>query len=216
MKPVAYNQGMDDIRVLVLADDPLARAGLATMLAGRPSSDVVGQVDGTDAGAAIDVYRPDVAVWDLGWDPIDSLNGLAALDGGAVPVVTLVPDESQVQLAWAAGARGVLLRDVDAGTMDAAVSAAASDVAVFDPQLSPPSPPLVGPSDGQLAELLTPRELDVLKLLAEGLPNKQIAHRLDISDHTVKFQVNGLLRKLGAHSRTEAVTVATRSGLIHL
>jgi DNA-binding NarL/FixJ family response regulator len=207
---------MDDIRVLVLADDPLARAGLATMLAGRAGTDVVGQVDGTDPVEAIGVYRPDVVAWDLGWDPVDALDRLSALDGVAVPVLGLVSDESQVQRAWAAGARGVLLRDVDAETMDAAVAAVASGVAVFDPQLSPPSLPLVSPPDGQLAEQLTPRELDVLKLLAEGLPNKQIADRLDISDHTVKFHVNGLLRKLGAHSRTEAVTVATRSGLIHL
>lgn len=207
---------MDDIRVLVLADDPLARAGLATMLAGRRGSDVVGQVDGTDALADIGVYRPDVVVWDLGWDPVDALDRLSALDGEPTPVVALVPDGSQVQRAWAAGARGVLLRDVDAETMDAAVAAVASGIAVFDPQLSSPSPPLVGPAGGQLADQLTPRELDVLRLLAEGLPNKQIAHRLDISDHTVKFHVNALLRKLGAHSRTEAVTVATRLGLIHL
>ena len=89
-------------------------------------------------------------------------------------------------------------------------------MSVFDPDVPPPAPAVTGQNRAQPAEDLTPRELDVLRLVAEGLPNKEIAHRLDISEHTVKFHVNALLRKLGAHSRTEAVTAATRSGLILL
>ena len=82
--------------------------------------------------------------------------------------------------------------------------------------IAPPSPPLVGPADARLAEQLTPRELDVLKLLAEGLPNKGVASRLEVSEHTVKCHVNSIMGKLNAQSRTEAVILATRLGLLPL
>ena len=87
---------------------------------------------------------------------------------------------------------------------------------VLDPNLAAAVLPEIGRMPGRPMEELTPRELEVLRLLAEGLPNKTIAHRLDISEHTVKFHVNSILSKLGAHSRTEAVINATRLGLILL
>jgi DNA-binding NarL/FixJ family response regulator len=94
--------------------------------------------------------------------------------------------------------------------------AAAQGLVVLDPSLSNPALLARDPSSPSLVEELTPRELQVLELLAEGLPNKVIARRLGISDHTVKFHVNAVLGKLGAQSRTEAVVRATRLGLILL
>jgi len=134
-----------------------------------------------------------------------------------VPTVVLAPDASHASEAWAAGARGVLPRDVDGATLMGALVAVSRGLAVLDPErasglFTPDSDESVSPALGEL----TPRETQVLGLIADGLPNKTIAVRLDISEHTVKFHVNAILGKLGAQSRTEAVTRATRMGLIIL
>jgi two-component system nitrate/nitrite response regulator NarL len=125
--------------------------------------------------------------------------------------VALLPDATQAADAWAAGARGLLLRSADAPHLLTAIKAVGQGLAVLDPALAGalpldrPRPP---------TDDLTPRERDVLRLLAEGLSNKGIAQRLSISDHTVKFHLNAILSKLNAQSRTEAVVTAIRLGLI--
>ena len=126
-----------------------------------------------------------------------------------------MPDESYADDVWIAEVNGLLFRDVDSDTLISTVVAAARGSTVYDPTLGHTktrqhhverSP--IDPID------LTSREREVLDLIAEGLPNKAIASRLDISEHTVKFHVNSILNKLGAQSRTEVVTLATRMGLI--
>ena len=208
---------MTGLRVLIVADDPLARAGLATMVADEQGHTVAGQT-GSDAGipALLDVYQPDVLLWDLGWDPGPSLDRLADLQGTDIPVVALLPDETNASEALAAGARGVLLRDTDGAVLPSALSAVAAGLVVLDSTLAPAVPPADSGPPSPPAEPLTSRESQVLRLMAEGLPNKAIAHRLDISEHTVKFHVNSILAKLSAQSRTEAVVRATRQGLIPL
>jgi DNA-binding NarL/FixJ family response regulator len=216
---------VNDLRVLIVADDPLARAGLGALLADRPGWVVVGQVaEDADLSSALDVYHPDVVVWDLGWDrvspsstsPAADLERLAELGDAAPPIVALLPDETYAAGAQIAGARGLLTRDISAERLLAAMMAAAQDLVVLDPALLAPVLSTRDPSSPVLVEELTPRELEVLDLLAEGLSNKAIAHRLSISDHTVKFHVNAVMGKLGAQSRTEAVVRATRLGLILL
>ncbi|MBE7473689.1 MAG: DNA-binding response regulator [Anaerolineae bacterium] len=221
--PTQANQ----LRVLVIADDPLARAGLATLLAEQPELTIVGRVAVTaDLSTQLDVYRPDVLLFDLGWDPsaprpgsnpaATSLDSLADLREAGLPIVALLPDETYSNPAWTAGARSLLLRHAEPEKIQAALLAVIQGLVALDPSLtatvlSTPEtelPPLTDP--------LTPRELEVLQLLAEGLPNKAIARRLDISDHTVKFHVNAILSKLNAQSRTDAVVRATRLGLILL
>jgi len=203
---------MNKPRVLIVADDPLARAGLAALLADQDGCVVVGQVAATeDALASLDVYRPEVILWDSGWDPDLMSDRLLRFAEGGVPVVALLSDISQVADVWTAGARGLLRRDTGPTALLTAIAAAAQGLAVIDPTLAP-ALPLGRPES--LSEALTPRELEVLRLLAEGLPNKAIALRLDISEHTVKFHLNAILGKLGAQSRTEAVVRAIRLGLI--
>jgi DNA-binding NarL/FixJ family response regulator len=141
---------------------------------------------------------------------------LAELGDAGPPVVALITDEIQALEARTAGARGLLLRDTSAERLVAALTAAARDLIVLDPPLAVPMLGARDPSSPTPVEDLTPRELEVLGLLAEGLPNKAIARRLGISEHTVKFHVNAVLGKLGAQSRTEAVVRATRLGLILL
>ena len=213
---------MAELRVLIVADNLLARAGLAALLAEQSSFMVVGQVAGGDMLADdLDVYRPDVLVWDFGWEPKAAQERLADLiddlDESSPPVLVLLPDEERVAevvplLRAATG--GLLLRESDSDQLIAALGAIAEGLLVFDPLLatfpagdSQPEPPV---------DSLTPRELEVLQLLAEGLANKMIAQRLGISDHTVKFHVNAIMTKLNAQSRTEAVVSATRLGLIML
>ena len=207
----------NDLLVLIVASDPLARAGLAALLADQPGCSVVGQVTGeADVAAAIDIYRPDVVIWDLGWNAALALEHLADLEGANPPIVALLPDETHVADAWTAGARGLLLRRSDPAGLVATLLAVVQGLVVLDPELASAVPPARDRAPAPVMGDLTPREQEVLGLLAEGLPNKSIAHRLSISEHTVKFHVNAILGKLGAQSRTEAVTRATRLGLILL
>jgi DNA-binding NarL/FixJ family response regulator len=201
--------------VLIVASDPLARAGLATLLADQPGCTVVGRVAAeTDLVAALDVYQPDIIVWDLGWEPdLTNLPDFKELD---LPVVVLLPDETRAAEAWMAGARGLLLRDVEVERLLAAIQAAYQDLVIVDPSLAPALLSTKFPDYAHPIEELSPRELEVLQLLAEGLPNKAIAYQLNISEHTVKFHVNAIMGKLGAQSRTEAAVRAARLGLILL
>lgn len=212
---------LEDLRVLVVADDPLARAGLAVLLSEQPGCTVVGQISGLgDLPAQAAVYRPDVVLWDLGWErPPDleaSLEQVGELAEDGLPVVALLPDEAQAPEVRASGVRGLLLRDAGAETLQAALQAVSQGLVVLDPSLVLSLSSLIEPGLESLVEELTPRETEVLQLLADGLTNKAIAQRLGISDHTVKFHVNAILGKLGAQSRTEAVVRATRLGLLLL
>jgi DNA-binding NarL/FixJ family response regulator len=207
----------DTLRVLIVANDPLARAGLATLLTGQPGCIVVGQIaTGTDLAAEVEVYRPDVLLWDLGWEPASSPDHLEALEEVQLPRVALLPDETNAAELWAGGLTGLLFRDANADRLIVALLAVRHGLAALEPELVPALRPNRAPATEPLLEELTPREVEVLRLMAEGLPNKAIARRLDISEHTVKFHVNAILSKLAAQSRTEAVVRATRLGLLLL
>ena len=114
------------------------------------------------------------------------------------------------------GVRGIQRRDADADRIVAAVEAVDAGLVALDPDLAATVLPRGGPPRTPPRDGLTAREQQVLELMAEGLPNKTIADRLGISEHTVKFHVNSILAKLGVQSRTEAVVSATRLGLILL
>jgi len=129
------------------------------------------------------------------------------------PVVLLSPelDTQAIALIRRAGAGAMLQSDASPEQIVQAIKSVAADLMVFDRALGAPN------SDEQLlADQLTPRELEVLQLLADGLGNKEIALKLNISEHTIKFHTRSILGKLGATSRTEAVTRGLRSGLIEL
>jgi DNA-binding NarL/FixJ family response regulator len=217
---------MRELRVLITADDPLARAGLATLLADQPDCTVVGQVTSADLAAMLEVYRPDVILWDVGWDAgpgamaalRSALDALAEFGDSGPPVAALLPGDQRVAEVWAAGVRGLLPREVEVERLVAALHTVAHQLAVLDPAFaSSVIPDQFSPAnETPLSEDLTPRESEVLELLAEGLPNKAIALRLGISEHTVKFHINALMGKLGAQSRTDAVVRATRRGLLIL
>ena len=196
----------EPIQVALLTDDPLLRAGLSSLLAQAGSIDVVER----------DVAE--VALWDAGVDGQKALARLAEIRSIDLPVVAVVGDHAHVTPALAAGARGVILRDQVGPGIRAALAAVRSGLTVVDSALAhalvPAAP--VKTSNGKGRGELTERERQVVQLLSEGLSNKLIADRLGISDHTAKFHVNGVMMKLGASTRTEAVVEAMRRGLIQL
>ena len=201
----------DPIKVALLTDDPLLRAGVSSLLEQLGSIDVV------------DRDRAEVALWDAGVDSSKTLARLTELRTLSMPVVAVVGDAAHVAPALAAGARGVVLRDQVGPGIHAALAAVRSGLTVLDTALAEslvptqPVPLAVSPAPTTKSRGdLTEREKQVVQLLSEGLSNKLIADRLGISDHTAKFHVNGVMMKLGASTRTEAVVEAMRRGLIRL
>jgi two-component system, NarL family, nitrate/nitrite response regulator NarL len=213
--PLPTERSPPALRVLLVGDDPLARGGLAYLLSGEPGLAVVAQADALGAAAAVERDDPEVAVWDLGADPLGWLERLGDLGESGPPALALLLDEEAAAAALAAGARGLLFRDVEGGRLAAGLRALGSDLLVFDDALLPP---LLRPRPAPQAppEPLTPRELEVLQLLAQGLSNRRIAERLGISEHTAKFHVNSIVGKLGAQTRTDAAVRAARLGLVLL
>lgn len=205
-----------ELRVMVLADDPLTRAGLAALLADMPDIQVAAQGSGNILPAAVsgDTDMPiDLIVWDTGWDLVER-NGEEFLEP-IVPVLALVPDEQSATAAWRLGVRAIMTREFDESRLVAAMAAVAQGLVIISPSLVSALVQRSWTSETPLVDL-TPREMEVLALMAEGMTNRAIARQLAISDHTVKFHVNAILTKLDAQSRTDAVVRATRLGILAL
>ena len=203
---------MINARVYVIAADPLARAGLGAMLDAIEDVEVVGQGDNaTDLSA----YAFDVVVRDLGPDPELVIDEILDSDDNGYLTVALIPDESLAAQLFASGISQLLPRTASAEQLRAAISSALQGlVAMPVDYLNSIANERKRPSPTSSEAVLTPRESQVIRLLAEGSTNRQIGFDLDISEHTVKFHINSIMGKLGAQSRTEAVVLATRSGLI--
>jgi two-component system nitrate/nitrite response regulator NarL len=193
-----------------VAEDPLVRSGLVSLLESDPDFSVLSELS-VPSSARLAETGAALILLDLG---VRRLSVERSFVTERTPVLVLVRDAEEALEALHAGALGVLLRSVDGERLLAALRALASGVAVFEPGL------LRGLVAGRVTPAdtltLTPRETEVLNLMAEGLSNKLIADHLKISDHTAKFHVNAVLNKLGAGTRTEAVVLAARRGLLML
>jgi two-component system nitrate/nitrite response regulator NarL len=215
MEPERNDESLPDVRVLIVADGTLAGSGIATLLDGQRGLIVAGQtavVD--DLVRTSDAYSATALVWDLG--TTGGALDLLAEDGPHLPpTVVLLSNTALAARAWAAGARGLLHRDVTPSRLAVAIHAVVEGAAVLDDAFANALVPRAEPQP-ELAEPLTPREVEVLRLLADGHPNKAIALALEVTENTIKFHMNAILGKLGAQSRTEAVTRAIRAGLIPL
>ena len=209
------------IGVVVVAAYPSVRAGLHALIAGEPGIAVLatradaGEEDGPDAPA-----RPDALLVDVEPGRTDLPARLARRFPEAAQVLLLDgpdsyrPPDGDAGQPWAA-----LLKDAGADEITAALRAVMQGLVVLHPaiaRLTGPRPALTARPDADLEEPLTERETEVLQLLSLGLPNKSIAARLGISEHTAKFHVGSIMAKLGAASRTEAVAQAARRGLLIL
>ena len=211
------------IRVFLIAASPLARAALQNRLKAQ-SFKIVGSAASIDGlGSDLSDTQADVLVVDAsGEAPEAIIESLAESDLAAeIPIVVLTEAASPAASAHAlqAGIRAVLPSEVSADQLAAALQAAAAGLVVLHPTEIPAAFPAATPASQSLAELpepLTRREREVLQMLAAGLANKEIAARLNISDHTAKFHVAAILGKLGAATRTEAVALGIRRGLVLL
>ncbi len=203
------------IRVAVRATSPVTQAGLERLVQEDPGINLVsvdGRVLSGDAESQADVI---VAEWD---GTEESLADLLSAQPAAPPVILLLDDAAEKPVAGVlkAGVKGVLRLNSNAAEIQAAIHAVMEGLIIMDSILAEDlaSSAILPPGRPDLAEPLTAREAEVLRLLAEGLGNKEIGACLNISEHTAKFHVASILGKLGATTRTEAVTLGIRYGLI--
>ena len=208
-----------DLRVLIVSANPLARGGLAALLEGMPRMKMVGSGSTTEAASLAGQLLPDVVVLDAGDGELEELDPIARLASAqpGLPIVALASDQGALVQAIAFGASALLPVAVDPETLGAALVASARGLAAIPRQelaLLLPQEERIDPAVNAPTESLTPRELEVLQLMARGMTNRQIARRLAISEHTVKFHAGAVLGKLNARSRTEAVARAISVGWI--
>jgi len=209
------------IRVLVWAKSAITRAGLEAIVQAESRFELAGGASrSADLFTAIHEFAPDVVLVDLADTSLARLlPGFA--DQPAAPAIVLLLEimrRADVLRLLQAGVRAVIARESHPPEITAALQAAFDGLAAFSPEildvLLPTSTELTGADDPPPGEPLTERESGVLALMADGAGNKEIAARLHISEHTVKFHVSSILNKLGAATRTEAVSRGYKEGLI--
>jgi DNA-binding NarL/FixJ family response regulator len=213
------------IRLVIADDQALVRDGFCSILNREPDMEVVAEAaDGAQAVAAVTRTRPDVALLDVRMPVMDGLQAgrriLAAPGPPRVLMLTTFDADEYVYEALRSGASGFLLKDVRSGQLVEAVRTVAAGQSLLSPSITRKLIErfiLAGPAaqepPRELSDL-TPREREVLLLIAEGLANAEIAARLYLSEATVKTHVNRLLAKLGLRDRVQAVVLAYESGII--
>jgi DNA-binding NarL/FixJ family response regulator len=213
------------VSIVVVDDQQVVRDGFAALLGTQPDFTVVGTAaDGAEAVRLCQEHRPDVVLMDVRMPVMDGIEATSRITtGGTGPrvlVLTTFDLDEHVYDALRAGASGFLLKDMTSERLFDAVRVVAAGEALLAPtvtrrligefaRLRPqlPAPPVA-------LDALTPREVEVLRLIAEGLSNPEIAERLVVGDETVKTHVSRVLTKLGLRDRTQAVVVAYESGLV--
>jgi DNA-binding NarL/FixJ family response regulator len=207
------------IRVLLVDDEELVRTGLRMILESEPDITVVG--DGADGQDALDLVGrtdPDVVLMDIRMPRMDGLEATRRISATRartrVVVLTTFDLDEHVYAALEAGAAGFLLKDAPAAQLAHAVRVAAAGDALLAPSVTRRLiSRFTARPEAHLPDVLTPRETEVLVLMAEGLSNAEIAERLFVGDATVKTHVARVLAKLGVRDRVQAVVLAYRSGL---
>ncbi|HYQ69810.1 response regulator transcription factor [Actinophytocola sp.] len=207
------------IRIVVADDHEVVRSGYAALLDTQPDFTVAGTAtDGAEAVALCRRHQPDVVLMDVRMPTMDGIEATRRISGPRVLILTTFDLDEYVYDALRAGASGFLLKDVTAERLFDAVRVIAAGEALLAPtvtrrligefaRLRPtPRPPAL--------TILTPRETEVLRLVAEGLSNTEIAARLVVTEETVKTHVSRMLGKLGLRDRTQAVVAAYESGLV--
>jgi DNA-binding NarL/FixJ family response regulator len=208
------------IRILIADDHPIVREGLSAVLETQPDFAIVGEAaSGTQAVERAATLRPDVILLDLAlpeMDGVAALRAIRAADPAAkVIIFTAFDTDERILSAVQAGAQGYLLKGAPREELFQAIRVVHNGGSLLQPVIA--ARLLRQVSNGSVPpDELTERELEVLRLLAKGRQNKEIAGELMISERTVKFHVSGILSKLGVGNRTEAVSKAAQMGLVEL
>ena len=203
------------IRVLAVDDHPLLREGIAALIGSEDDMELIGEAaNGREALDLFRKYQPDITLMDLQMPEMNGIDAIGAIRGefpdARIIVLTTHPGDVQVSRALKAGARGYLLK----GMLRKELLETIRAVHAGQKRLS-------GEAAAEIAEhladnSLTPREIDVLRLVGAGNANKEIGARLSLTEVTVKSHVKNILAKLGANDRTHAVTIALKRGIIDL
>jgi DNA-binding NarL/FixJ family response regulator len=206
------------IRVLVVDDHPIVRQGLVSVLGDEGDLEVVGEASsGREAVARVQRLQPDVVLLDLEMPDLDGVDAipqmLALRPGLGILIFTAYDTDERVLGAVRAGARGYLLKGASAEEIARGIRTVSAGGSYLEPRVA--SKLIAEVSSPRRAGLaLSPREREVLRLVADGLPTKQISASLSITERTVKFHVNSIFRKLGAENRAQAVALAAQRGLL--
>lgn len=214
------------VRILLADDHPIVREGLRTVLETQDDFEVVAEaVNGEEAVQLVATRHPDILLLDLEMPVMDGVETIRRvrtmrMDALAprIIVFTAFDNDERIIHAIQAGANGYLLKGAPRDDIFSSIRIALEGGSLLQPIVASKLLYHVGhtPSQGTAIELLTERELEVLHLLAQGMPNKEIAGKLVISERTAKFHVSSIMSKLGATNRTEAVSLAAQKGIITL
>jgi DNA-binding NarL/FixJ family response regulator len=203
------------IRVLCVDDHPVVRKGIAALLASEPDTLLVGEAaNGKEALELFRRLRPDITLMDLRMPQLDGISATrqirAEFPDARIIALTSYDGDQDIYQALEAGVRGYLLKEAVHAEMIRAIHIVYSGKRLVPPEVAEK----LSEYFPQIA--LTPREVEVLSFVAQGLANKDIAERLGTASGTVKMHVQKILEKLGAADRTHAVTIAIRRGILHL
>ena len=224
----AAGAAVDDVSVLIVDDHSLFRRGLQMVLAGEPGVEVVGEAaDGSEAVERAQETTPDVVLMDVRMPKRSGIEATRTiketLPSTKILMLTISDDEADLYEAIKAGASGYLLKEISIEEVAQAIKSVHLGQSLISPSMAAKLlnefASLVKRHDDATAlasPRLTDRELEVLKLVAQGLNNKEIGERLFISEHTVKNHVRNILEKLHLHSRMEAVVYAVREKLLDI
>lgn len=217
----------DRINLLIVDDHPIVRDGLVAILTTQPDFRIVGEAaSGQEALALFQQDQPDVVLLDLEMPEMDGVELIRQLRVARPDVKTVVftafDTDERILSALQAGAKGYLLKGAPRAELFDAIRIVHRGGSLLQPVVASrllnqiATPATGGQAGGELVEELTPREHEVLVLLAQGKQNKEIAAELTIAERTVKFHISSIFGKLGAGNRTEAVTIAVQLGLVKL